>query len=130
MSLSVNPTKLRRYPTNTVGYVVLYCSRFIVLFTEIIHKTIIKHFKFYSKYLEKYSSTVRQGFPGGASGKEPVSQCRRRKRRGFDPWVLKIPWRRAWQPTPVFLPGEFPWTEEPGRLQLTGSKELDTTQAT
>ena len=25
------------------------------------------------------------------------------------------PWRRAWQPTPVFLPGESPWTEEPGR---------------
>ena len=29
------------------------------------------------------------------------------KRRSFDPWVGKIPWRRAWQPTPVFLPGEF-----------------------
>ena len=28
------------------------------------------------------------------------------KRCGFDPWVGKIPWRRAWQPTPVFLPGE------------------------
>ena len=28
-------------------------------------------------------------------------------RCGFDPWVWKIPWRRAWQPTPVFLPGEF-----------------------
>ena len=27
-------------------------------------------------------------------------------RRGFDPWVRKIPWGRAWQPTPVFLPGE------------------------
>ena len=25
----------------------------------------------------------------------------------FDPWVGKIPWRREWQPTPVFLPGEF-----------------------
>ena len=30
---------------------------------------------------------------------------------GFDTWVRKIPWRRAWQPTPVFLPGESPWTE-------------------
>ena len=28
------------------------------------------------------------------------------KRRGFDPWVGKTPWRRAWRPTPVFLPGE------------------------
>ena len=46
------------------------------------------------------------GFPGGASGKESTCQCRRHKRHGFDPWVRKIPWRRAWQPTPVFLPGE------------------------
>ena len=36
---------------------------------------------------------------------------------GFDPWVGKIPWRRKWQPTPVFLPRESPWTEEPGGLQ-------------
>ena len=42
----------------------------------------------------------------GASGKEPVCQCRRHKRLRFDPWVRKTPWRRrAWQPTPVFLPG-------------------------
>ena len=33
--------------------------------------------------------------------------------------------RRKWQPTPVFLPGEFPWTEEPGRLQSMGSQESD-----
>ena len=47
-----------------------------------------------------------EGFPGGASGKEPTCQCRRCKRRWFDPWVRKIPWRRARQPTSVFLPGE------------------------
>ena len=35
-------------------------------------------------------------------------------------WVRKIPWSRAWQPTPVFLPGESPWTEEPGGLQSMG----------
>ena len=45
-------------------------------------------------------------FPGGTSGKEPTCQCRRHKRQGFTLWVGKIPWRRAWQPTPVFLPGE------------------------
>ena len=37
-------------------------------------------------------------------------------RPGFDLWVGKIPWRRAWQPTPVFLPEESPWTKEPGGL--------------
>ena len=39
-------------------------------------------------------------------GKEPAYQCKRCKRCGFDPWVREIPWRRALQPTPVFLPGE------------------------
>ena len=34
---------------------------------------------------------------------ELTCQCRRHKRHGFDPWVGNIPWRRAWQPTPVFL---------------------------
>ena len=56
-------------------------------------------------------------FPWCLSGKESACQCRR---HGFDPWVRKIPWRRKWQPTPVFLPGESPWTEEPGRLQCMG----------
>ena len=46
------------------------------------------------------------GFPGSASGKGPTCQCRRSKRCGFDPWVGKIPWRKAGQTTPVFLPGE------------------------
>ena len=37
------------------------------------------------------------------------------------PYTFKmIPWRRKWQPTPVFLPGKIPWTEEPGRLQSMG----------
>ena len=35
----------------------------------------------------------------------------------FNPWIGKIPWRRAWQPTPIFLPEESPWTDEPGGLQ-------------
>ena len=43
-------------------------------------------------------------------------------------WVEKIPWRRAWQPTPVFFPGESLWTEEPGGLQSMGSQESDTTE--
>ena len=33
-------------------------------------------------------------------------KCRRHKRPPFHPWVRKTPWRRAWQPTPVFLPGD------------------------
>ena len=40
----------------------------------------------------------------------------------WEAWVGKIPWRRAWQPSPVFLPGESPWTEEPDGLQSVGSQ--------
>ena len=43
------------------------------------------------------------GFPGGASGKESACWCWRLERPRFDPWVRKTPWRRAWQPSPVFL---------------------------
>ena len=52
--------------------------------------------------------------------KNPSASAGRYKRPGFDPWVGKIPWRRAWQPTPIFLPGEFPWAEI-GGLQSIGS---------
>ena len=67
------------------------------------------------------------GLPGGASGKEPNCQ---RRRHGFRPWVGKIPWRRKWQPTPEFLPGEFH-----GQRSLVGygpqdRKELDMTEVT
>ena len=62
------------------------------------------------------------GFPGGVSGKEPTCQCRRHRCR-FSPWVGKIPWRRAWQATPVSLPGE-PQGQEPGRLWSTGSQRV------
>ena len=50
------------------------------------------------------SRNGNKGFPGGV--KEPSRQCRRHKRRGFNPWIRKIPWRREWQPTLVFLSGE------------------------
>jgi len=67
---------------------------------------------------------------GGPSGKAPACQCRRQKRHGFDFWVGTIPWRRKWQPTPVFWLGE-----SCGQRSLVGNspqglKELDTTEAT
>jgi len=57
----------------------------------------------------------------GTSGKEPACQCKRHKRQEFNLWDGKLPWRRAWQLTPV-LPGESPWTEEPRGLQSPGSQ--------
>ena len=56
-----------------------------------------------SQFIEVVWSSSASGLPWEFSGKESVCQCRR---QGFNPWVGKIPWRRKWQPTAVFLPGE------------------------
>ena len=62
--------------------------------------------KAHGQRMDKEDTVHTLGFPGGASGEEPVYQCRRSKKREFNPWVRKIPRRRIWQSTPVFLPGE------------------------
>ena len=68
------------------------------------------------------------GFPGGASGEEPTCQCRSYKKHGLDPWVGKIPWRRKWQPTPVFLPAESHGQRSLVGHNPWGHKELDMTE--
>ena len=70
------------------------------------------------------------GFPGSAGGKEPACQCRRHKRLSFHPWVGKIPWRRAWLPTLVFLPGESHGQKSLVGYNPRGHKESDTTEVT
>jgi len=59
-------------------------------------------------FLRNKQAVNQTGFPGGASGKELTCQCRRHKRHKFDPWVRRIPWKSAQQPTPVFWPGSRP----------------------
>ena len=70
-----------------------------------------------------------EGFSDGTSGKEPACQFRTCERHAFDPWVGKIPWRGAWQPTPVFLPGDLmdigAW-----RATVHSVAQSDTTEAT
>ena len=51
-------------------------------------------------------------------------------RHSFDPWVGKIPWRRAWQPTLVFLPGEFYGQRSLAGYRPLGCKELGMTEVT
>ena len=67
-------------------------------------------------------------FPDGSAGKESVCNA---EDIGdvFDPWVRKTPWRRKWQPTPLFLPKKSQWTEEPDRpYSPNRHKKLDTTE--
>ena len=67
---------------------------------------------------------------GDTHDKEPACQHRRHKRWGFDPWVGKIPWRRAWQPTPVFLPKESHKQRSLACYSPWGHKEPDMTEVT
>ena len=64
--------------------------------------------------------------PRWLSGKESTCQCRRHR---FDPWVGKIPWKKNWQPTPVFLPGKSHGQRGAWWAIVQGiAKESDTTE--
>ena len=69
------------------------------------------------------------GFLGGTSGKEPICQCRSKRVRS-DPWVRKIPQRRAWQPTPVFLAEESHGQRSLASSSPQDRKESDMTEVT
>ena len=70
-----------------------------------------------------------QDFPSDTRGKEPICQWRRHRLK-FDCWVRTIPWRRAQQPTPVFLPGESHGQRSLVGYSPWGCKQSDTTEAT
>ena len=57
-------------------------------------------------YHTKMKSDKDKYYMGGSEVKNPPSDACHCRRHRFDSWVMKIPWRRKWQPTPVFLPGK------------------------
>ena len=75
------------------------------MWTKVCNCIFLSHLYSLSQIIEKTNLELqRKGLPWWLSGKESACQCRRHKRCGFNPWARKIPWRRKWQPTPVFLP--------------------------
>ena len=68
------------------------------------------------------------GLPWWRSRKELTCQCRRNRRCEFSPGGGKIPWRRKWQPTPVFLWGKFHGPRSLADYSPWGSQESDMTQ--
>ena len=74
------------------------------------------------------TETTKQLQKDGSDGQESACQWRRCRRRGFGPWVGKIPWRRAWQPTPVFLPGEYHRQRSLAGYNPQDHKESDMTE--
>ena len=108
------------------------------LFTYKVRKSVALYLKYnispFSSQVSKHQivcgGSSYMGFPGGASSEEPTCQRRRHRRRAFNSWVLKIPWRRAWKLTPVFLPGEAHGQRSLAGYSPQGDKESDTTEAT
>ena len=76
------------------------------VYRNIIYNTYIIIYILYGIYNTYIIIYILHGLPKWLSGKESACQCRSRRRFGFNPWVGKMPWRRKWQPTPVFLLGE------------------------
>ena len=76
--------KILRWPKSSLGFFMLW-------------KNLTKHFG---------QLSISIGLPRWLSGKESACQCRTCRRHLFNPWFGKIPWRRNWQHTPVFLPGK------------------------
>ena len=74
--------------------------------------------------------TASWGLPRWLRGQDSTCQCGSRRRRGFDPWVGKTPWRRTWPPTPVFLPGEFHGQRSLAGYSPWGRRESDMTEQT
>ena len=68
------------------------------------------------------------GFRSGSVVKRKNKSTCLCRRRGFDPWVRKIPWRRKWQPTPAFLPGKFHGQRSLAGYSPWSHKESDTTE--
>ena len=67
------------------------------------------------------------GFPSGSDGKESACIAGATRDTGQDPWVGKIPWRKAWQPNPVFLPGKSHGQRSLAGYSPWGHKELHMT---
>ena len=97
----IRPTKLDQVPkTNTICYIVLYCNRFIILFTQVV------------------------GFPRSRGAEESACQCGSHRRCGFDSWVGEETLEKGVAIHSSILAWRIPWTEKPGRLQFVGSQRV------
>ena len=84
-----------------------------------------------TNHLQIGDSCQVSGLPMQPSGKESTCQCRRLRRRRFNPWVWRIPWRKnlpQWQPAPVLLPGKLHGQRNLVGYSLWGRKESDMTE--
>ena len=89
-------------------------------------RTLALHSLPHTHHLEQTQNRL----PRWVSGDESICQCRTRRKCRCDPWVGKVPWRRQWQPTAVFLPGESHGQRSLAGYSPWGCKESDRTEVT
>ena len=102
-------------------YIIFRCNPISSLLTEGRFSTIWTT----REVLNRLRYSVNRGFPGGSDNKESACNA---GGPGFDPWVGKILWKREWQPTPLFLPGEFHGYRSLVGWSPWGCKESDTSE--
>ena len=103
-SASILPISIQNwFPLGLTGLIALLSKGLSRVFSS---TTVWKH-QFFDALPLWHEELLIRGFLGLALVvKNPPANAGDARDHGFDPWVRKIPWRRAWQPTPVFLPGK------------------------
>ena len=123
-------------PVNVYFLIFLSENLLETYFQAIIEETVISVFSWKMESCHKFPQPLTEelpylrplavwlDFPAGASGREPACQCRRHQRCRFDSWVGKIPRRREWLPTQVFLPRKFHGQRSLESYSVWGHKEM------
>ena len=128
LSLKILPWKPLGSSTTCTYTCTTTCGLYSLLGTFSKHCTYLHHMLGSVNWL-CFSVGKWMGLSRWCRGKESNCQCRSCRRRGFDPLVGKIPWRRKWEPSPVVLPGKIPWTERSlVGYNARGCKESDMTE--
>ena len=84
--------------------------------------SILHNYPYYLYLKHFHHPQNKTGFQGAATCEESACQFQKHKRHGFDLWVGTIPWSRKWQPTPIFLPGEFHGQRSPAGYPMGSQK--------
>ena len=84
--------------------------------------------KLWRKRFGVIMSSILNVPPGASVVKNPPAMQEMHRTHGFSPWAGKIPWRKKWQPIPVFLPGELHGQRSLAGYSPWGHKESDMTE--
>ena len=127
---SLSGCLLDHIPSSTTSNILMKIMYFFIIpdpqeiyFFKVISKWYIRCL-IYIRYSFIWTSQVARVVKNSPANVGDMKRC------GFDPWVGKIPWKKAWHPIPVFLPGESLGQRSLAGYSPWGHKELDMTKVT